>query len=371
MTYRKVSRPEGLRDLHRLESAEVLAEPLVGWPKVTQKKVERVENRRGDFIVTQLPIERAGSRGVRSDVEAASARYHRVRSKEDSRRTLASMPVRFPGKDRLVSGPTAGPRLHAGQTEPDPGLRTRIWIDGESYWLEEDPSRDTRPVASDPRFRRPETAPRLRPRTCSITKASRRRIDQLEDEVLPTYTSQGDSRMWGTPRKMEENILSQAAAATQGWIRSRLPEQDLGRRVQGWSGEDREGPYCFDRAPNKGARPVALDPRCKRPEAPRQSMGTDVFPEIPRTKVGQLRHGRPSHLSRPGYSQRWDRGETELSSGSEPEPALPDDQWAFARNPRKFYREAQANWQPAIHQPPPRRQHASKMNEGGSKLWVP
>ena len=135
MTYRKVSRPKGLRDLHRLESGEVLAEPLFDWPKVTQTKFERVENRPVDFNVTQLPIERASSRGIRSDVEAASARYHRFRSKEDSRRTLESMPVRFPGKDRLVSGPTAGPRLHAGRTEPDPGLRTRVWIDGDPYCL--------------------------------------------------------------------------------------------------------------------------------------------------------------------------------------------------------------------------------------------
>ena len=198
----------------------------------------------------------------------------------------------------------------------------------------------------------------------------------MESEVLPNYTRQGGSRIRNPPQKIEENILSQlpgkAAASTQGWIRSRLPEQDLGRRVQGCSGEDGERPYCLDRGPNKGARPVASDPRFRRPEAaPRPSMGTGSFTEKPRKKLDQLGHGHLPHPSRPDHGQIWDRKETELSGGSEPEPALPDDQWASTRNRRKFYGKAQAIWQSVSHQLSPRRQHASKGKEGGSRLGMP
>ena len=175
MAYREVSRSERLRDPRRLESAEVLAEPRCGWPKATQKEYECVENRPEDCNVTQWPIERADLRCVKSDAGAASARYRRVRSMEDSRRTGESISLRLPGNDRLVTGSTVEPRLHSRRTEPDSGLRTRVWIDGDPYCFEDDPNRDARPVASDPRFRRPEPAPRLWPRTGSITEASRKR----------------------------------------------------------------------------------------------------------------------------------------------------------------------------------------------------
>ena len=376
--YREAARPPKFRDLRKREPAEALTEPPVGWPSATKAMSERVENRLEDFNATRRFIERADLRCVQSD-HGISARSLRVGGKEDSRRTAESISSRPPQEERLVTGPMQR-RPRSRQTERDHRHRTRGWIDKDQYCFEEGPNGDARPVASDPRFRHPETAPRLSSRPCGITDVPWKRRDQLGNEGPSQRLRQGDSRIRDqrreVPRKMEEGILLRVpgkgtltTASTQGLTRSRQPEQNLGRRVRGWSGEDREDPYGFDRGQNRVGRPS--EPRFRQPEtAPRPSTWMGGFTEIPRKKTNQSRHGRFSHPPRPEYSQIRDRDETELSSGSEPEPVITDDRWASVRSPGKLYRKALANWQPDSHRLSPRRRHSPRRNQGGTGLWI-
>ena len=207
--------------------------------------------------------------------------------------------------------------------------------------------------------------------------SSRRPIEKAElgcvqSNPVASVQHRRDWRDEVTP-KDEENSPSQfpgkerlATGPMQRWLRSRQTERDHGHRTQVWIDEDQYD--CLEEGSNRDVRPGAWDFRFRHPEtAPRLLSGTGVLTEVPQKRIDQLGDGHHSHPSRRDYCRIWDRAESELSSGGEPEPVMQNDQWGTIEGSRTLPRSALADRQLDRHRFPPQHRLSPKVKRDGAR----
>ena len=77
--------------------------------------------------------------------------------------------------------------------------------------------------------------------------------------------------------------------------------------------------------------------------------------------------GRHSRQSRQDYCRIWDREESELSSGGEPEPVMRNGRWGTIEGARTLHRSALADRQLDRHRFPPQRRPSPKVKRDGAE----